>query len=842
MKISFGSYLIVGHRPGKPAKKSTADAPQPDRTGQSLPTRARLSVANWLPLKIQRKKIPQSRENQQASQSEKEVRALQVEKAIDYINRGATLDVSGQASQSEKEVRALQVEEAIEYIKRGATLDVSRRAASLASRTPEVPTHQDDTTGAQTDAPLVAAKNKGKEPMVDESSGSSFHQQSRPISVRNNGEASMSRVPHRASTAEGPELPQMLPGEGWGMTFLRRAKQRALQEMAWDSEFAPDKLKQILSSHPDLEATDENGLTPLLAAVLSHNIDFIKILIEHGANVDASDINGDTALHMLARSNEQMMKPLLDAGANPGITNHCGETPLFHARSAVAIKHLLDHGSPINHCDLNGNSALMRMVLSKRYDQTIALLEHGTDLDIKNKSGLSFADLMAKAANVPLDVIPKNPLLAKAVIELLRREWHPRRPIHFPLEDRKPVRPNLASPAIQGGALEGGRPINRLPSVHGRAREVRRSINKLPSGQKINIVDRPDHTFEHLGESDAEAISEALGFGQLAKHSEERAQQLAAIRESFALFASEMCNGLYYYNNKVLSSRELFAPLSDAEFTELLKLIDITHMRISAKKGMNGDFKIPLQLRVFFSGTENWKDVRQDLRSAFGVIGSIDRAAKRTGELFAKLLAHSDVARLDFLSGLSMGGASAQTFRATIESRIQLPNQLPMILLDPQLLNNSQARRATKGGSFDVDYSKPRGVAITLDYDKERHRGLMGIMKGIGGYRYPGLVQIKLGLTDTDGWNNGRPETSGLPGLGYHADIYQYARALGRFSENRLHKILDDPALKDVRPLRWLKLEKPVRTSDLLIPIAQERRFPMPTIDEEDGGSEDRIP
>jgi hypothetical protein len=72
-------------------------------------------------------------------------------------------------------------------------------------------------------------------------------------------------------------------------------------------------------------------------------------------------------------------------------------------------------------------------------------------------------------------------------------------------------------------------------------------------------------------------------------------------------------------------------------------------------------------------------------------------------ELFAKILSHPDRVELDFISGISMGGAMAQTLRATIEGRILLPKQPSVILLDPQLLNNNKARRATKDGRIDVD-------------------------------------------------------------------------------------------------------------------------------------------
>lgn len=179
-----------------------------------------------------------------------------------------------------------------------------------------------------------------------------------------------------------------------------------------------------------------------------------------------------------------------------------------------------------------------------------------------------------------------------------------------------------------------------------------------------------------------------------------------------------------------------------------------------------------------------------------------------------------------------MGGAMAQAFRATLENLIVLPKQPSMILMDPQLLNNNQARRATKGGMLEVDYAQPRGVAVTLDYAKDRRRGLMGIMKGPGGYRYPGLVQLRLGLTDTDGHGGGRPETSGPPGMGYHGDPRQFANALARFSVDREQQVLDDPAFDHLRAPNWTRTAGPVRTSDTLPAIARRARRPMESIAE----------
>ena len=78
---------------------------------------------------------------------------------------------------------------------------------------------------------------------------------------------------------------------------------------------------------------------------------------------------------------------------------------------------------------------------------------------------------------------------------------------------------------------------------------------------------------------------------------------------------------------------------------------------------------------------------------------------------------------------------------------------------------------------------KPRGIAISLDYDKDPRRGLMGVMKGPGGYKYPGLLHLRLGLTDTDGPNGGRPVPSRL-GLGYHHRGEEFIAAIHRFTSD----------------------------------------------------------
>lgn len=146
-----------------------------------------------------------------------------------------------------------------------------------------------------------------------------------------------------------------------------------------------------------------------------------------------------------------------------------------------------------------------------------------------------------------------------------------------------------------------------------------------------------------------------------------------------------------------------------------------------------------------------------------------------------------------------MGGASAQVFAAALQGSVKLvAPAAPLVLLDPQLLNDAQARHATKGGAHDYDFGGSRGVAITLDYPAAPRKSLMGRMKGLG-YQSPGLVRIKLALQDDDSvkqldngeWVNRPPKPYGPPLTGYHGDLALYTKALLRFTASPLPKPAD---------------------------------------------------
>jgi V8-like Glu-specific endopeptidase len=95
-------------------------------------------------------------------------------------------------------------------------------------------------------------------------------------------------------------------------------------------------LKQILSYNTWVDFYGKDGQSPLIKATLAGKNDSIITLLAHGADVNLSDRNGDTALHHLARNlsleTQDMLETLLTAKADLEARNLEGKTPLMLAQ------------------------------------------------------------------------------------------------------------------------------------------------------------------------------------------------------------------------------------------------------------------------------------------------------------------------------------------------------------------------------------------------------------------------------------------------------------------------------------------------------------------------------
>jgi ankyrin repeat protein len=103
--------------------------------------------------------------------------------------------------------------------------------------------------------------------------------------------------------------------------------------------------KLLESQNVDINAIDSQGVTALMRSCFVLDSRFFKRLIEVGANLNAQDSMGNTALHYVTGSNFSKTRTpyIIKAGANVNIKNDSDETPL-----AICLS-LMDHGLENDH-------------------------------------------------------------------------------------------------------------------------------------------------------------------------------------------------------------------------------------------------------------------------------------------------------------------------------------------------------------------------------------------------------------------------------------------------------------------------------------------------------------
>merc|ERR1712098_835660 len=95
---------------------------------------------------------------------------------------------------------------------------------------------------------------------------------------------------------------------------------------------------------------------------VGHDFNVVRILLERGADVNAKDWFGYTALHYAAaRKKTENIQLLLDFKAEMDATNILEETPLMKAvrySNINSVKVLLEHGPRLNVKNDHGDTAL----------------------------------------------------------------------------------------------------------------------------------------------------------------------------------------------------------------------------------------------------------------------------------------------------------------------------------------------------------------------------------------------------------------------------------------------------------------------------------------------------
>ncbi len=151
----------------------------------------------------------------------------------------------------------------------------------------------------------------------------------------------------------------------------------------------------MLDSGADVNAKDNYGRTALAVAVSSGKTDVVKLLIEKGADVNAISEDrffGGTAL-MVATvfGNMDMVQTLLDRGADVNAKNKDGITALINAAFngyADIVRLLIEKGADVNSKEYS-RTALIQAVDRGHLDVVRLLVENGADVNARSKDGIT---------------------------------------------------------------------------------------------------------------------------------------------------------------------------------------------------------------------------------------------------------------------------------------------------------------------------------------------------------------------------------------------------------------------------------------------------------------------
>lgn len=135
-----------------------------------------------------------------------------------------------------------------------------------------------------------------------------------------------------------------------------------------------------------LKSRDEYGNTPLMNAAWLADAVVLERLLKAGADVNASNKAGATAL-LYASTFEDKARLLIDAGADVKAQSKLGNTALILAArkpgNSRTVKLLLERGANANATNVFGTTALMCAAAAADLDSVRLLLDAGADINAK---------------------------------------------------------------------------------------------------------------------------------------------------------------------------------------------------------------------------------------------------------------------------------------------------------------------------------------------------------------------------------------------------------------------------------------------------------------------------
>lgn len=156
---------------------------------------------------------------------------------------------------------------------------------------------------------------------------------------------------------------------------------------------------ELLEGGADIDATDNHGITAVMAATQKNEVETVKLLIDQGADINIRNNNQDNVLlYAGAEGLLPIVKLAVEAGADTTLTNRFGGTALIPASERghveVVEELLANSDTDVDHINNIHWTALLEAIIlgngGENHRQIVQLLvDYGADLNISDREGVT---------------------------------------------------------------------------------------------------------------------------------------------------------------------------------------------------------------------------------------------------------------------------------------------------------------------------------------------------------------------------------------------------------------------------------------------------------------------